>query len=118
LDKYTPPFLDADNPAWIASYDLGHFSFAEVDAIREKTDAGDLEMMASYKEARRYNASKGIYDGFMGVLRVNALGKAFGDFHLITARIKKALDVNNVANPTRLVDLDEFDDVEQLNRKV
>jgi len=36
---------------------------------------------------------------------LNVVGSAFANIHLLLAKIKKQLDPNNVANPTRLIDM-------------
>ena len=35
-------------------------------------------------------------------------GPAFANFHLILARIKQALDPQNIGNPTRLIDMERL----------
>ncbi len=40
-------------------------------------------------------------------------GPVFANFHLILAKIKKALDPNNVANPTRIIDMEEMEKAEK-----
>jgi hypothetical protein len=39
----------------------------------------------------------------------NRIGPAFANFHLILAKIKGALDPINVANPTRLIDMEKME---------
>ena len=110
LDKYTPPFLDSDHPAWVAVYDLAHYALAETDFPREKTDENDRILAQASVEAtiQRINAGRVHLGG-----PANRFGPAFANFHLILAKIKKALDPNNVANPTRLIDMEAMEKAEK-----
>jgi hypothetical protein len=106
LDKYTPPFLDGDHPAWVASYDLSHYALAEVDFPREKTPENDRILAQALVEAAIKRVGEGrIHPGGAA----NRFGPVFANFHLILGRIKKALDPNNVANPTRIIDMDTLE---------
>jgi len=40
---------------------------------------------------------------------LNVVGRDFANVHLLVAKIKKAIDPNNVANPTRLIDMDKME---------
>jgi len=109
LDKHTPPFLDSNHPGWCVSYDLGHFATAEVDFPREKTDDGDLIMGQALEEAIQQGAGEKTLGYVSGAWRAHAIGPAFGNFHRILAKIKRGLDPNNIANPTRLIDVNKVD---------
>jgi hypothetical protein len=110
LDKYTPPFLDSDHPAWIAPYDLGHYALAEVDFPREKTDENDQILAQASVEAAMQRVGAGrVHAGGPA----NRFGPVFANFHLILAKIKKALDPNNVANPTRIIDMEAIEKTEE-----
>jgi hypothetical protein len=110
LDKYTPPLLDSDHPAWVAVYDLAHHALAETDFPREKTDENDRILAQASGEAaiQRVNNGRILYGG-----SAHRFGPAFANFHLILAKIKKALDPNNVANPTRLIDMEAMEEAEK-----
>jgi hypothetical protein len=108
LDKNTPPFLDSDHPAWSVSYDFGHFATAEVDFPREKTNEGDLVFGKALEEAIIQGAKEQTIGFVSGLWQVHKIGPLFGNFQLILANIKGILDPNNVANPTRLVDIDKI----------
>ncbi len=93
LDQYTPPALDCDHPDWVAPFDFGHFALTETDYPREKTDEKDLVhgqgIMIMYKP-------------------VNERGPAFATLTQVFARVKKALDPNNIANPGRFIDIEKL----------
>jgi hypothetical protein len=50
----------------------------------------------------------GILEFTTCAVQANHIGPTFFDFHLILARIKGALDPNNVANPTRLINMEKM----------
>ena len=108
LDRNTPPLLDSDHPAWSVAYDFGHFATAEVDFPREKTDESDLVFGKALTEAIAQGARDQTVSYVSGLWRTHDIGRAFGNFHLILADIKRRLDPNNVANPTRLIDMDKI----------
>ena len=95
LDKYTPPFLDGDHPAWIAPGDFVHHALAETDFAREKTDENDSILGQALVEMRKQRI-------------IGSPAHA-----LILAKLKKALDSNNVANPKRLIDMDKVEEPEK-----
>jgi glycolate oxidase len=106
LDKYTPPFLDSDHPAWIAPYDLGHFALAESDFPREKNDEDDMKTaMAMYE-----TTAKGVKDQSISAMTAIGPGKviwpAYPTSMKLLLSIKKAFDPNNRANPSRMIDVD------------
>jgi len=43
----------------------------------------------------------------------NLTGPALANVHLITGKIKKSLDPNNIANPTRLIDMEAMKQAEE-----
>lgn len=110
LDKYTPPVLDSDHPAWIQPFDLGHFAVAEIDFPKDKDDAVDrVAVSGIIRDVMDTSIKYGIAGYFVGSSPYNTSGHAFANIHLITARIKKALDPNNLANTTRLVNIDKLE---------
>ncbi len=106
IDRYTPPFLDSDHPAWIAPYDLGHFALAESDFPREKNDEDDLKTAMCLFEA----TSCEVKERAVSALSVIGPGKVVWPSYPVGLRllsgIKKALDPGNRANPTRIIDMD------------
>lgn len=110
LDRYTPPMLDSDHPAWVQPFDLGHFAVAEVDYPKEKDDAVDrFAVSGVIREVMDTSMEHSIVGYFVGSSPYNASGNVFANIHLIVAKIKKALDPNNLANPTRLVNMEKLE---------
>jgi len=105
LDKYTPPFLDSDHPAWVAPYDFAHHALAETDFPREKTDENDLKLLQALVEAATLCINSQVLGGLTSVGPGSIIWPAFPNYRLILPRIKQALDPYNVANPTRLIDV-------------
>ena len=109
IDKHTPPILDCDHPALIVSYDFNHFGSAEADFPHEKREEVCQSVLQSAAETIAQDIRNKTI-GFSSCLApANRIGAAFANFHLIVARIKKALDPNNVANPTRFIDMGKME---------
>ena len=108
LDKYTPPALDADHASWLLPFDFGHQALAEVDYVFEKTEEVCTIVQQSFVEHIRANRKDGVISLASGMATLNITGRDFANVHLIVAKIKDAIDPNNVANPTRLIDMEKF----------
>jgi len=106
VDKYSPPILDCDYSDWIAPYDLGHCALAEVDFAHEKTDEICRTVLAAAADTISREMKNQIAGFSSCVAPADRTGPAFANPHLILAKIKKALDPNNVANPKRLIDIE------------
>jgi len=100
LDKYTPPFLDSDHPAWIAVDNLGHSALAETDFPREKTDESD-SLFGHIMEAAMAQRAKEEAE--------MSRERAVANPQLILAKLKNVLDPNNVANPKRMINMDRIE---------
>ena len=109
LDKYTPPLLDYDHSDWVAAVDLCHFACSELDFPHEKTDEVCKAVVMAATEGIAQDMKDKITEFTSCVTPADRTGPAFANFHLIVAKIKKALDPNNVANPTRLIDMEKVD---------
>ncbi|MEW6141834.1 MAG: FAD-binding protein [Chloroflexota bacterium] len=105
-DKYTPPFLDGGHPAWVASYDLGRFALVEIDVPREKTDEADLIWGEALKDVSSRRVKERITDAMTAPIPADRIGPLYANYHLPLGKIKRALDPNHIANPTRLIDPD------------
>lgn len=113
LDRHTPPFLDVGHPGWSVAYDFGHFATAEVDFLREKTDECDLVLGQALEEAIRQGAEDQTVGYVSGSWQAHKVGPSFANYHRILTRIKENLDPNNVANPTRMIDMSKVDRAEK-----
>jgi len=105
-DRYTPPFLDGGHPAWVASYDLGHFALAEIDVPREKTDEADLIWGQALNDASSQRIKERVTDALTAPVPAHRIGPLYANYHLPLGKLKRALDPNHIANPTRLIDPD------------
>lgn len=113
LDKYSPPLLANDYDSWIAPHDLGHCVLNDFAAPCEKTDEGDVMRLNLMKETAKRDIEEQIATWNITGADVGRMAPAFGsNIHLIAAKIKKALDPNNVTNPTRLIDIDRMEKTE------
>lgn len=112
-DKYTPPFLDSDHTGWVAPYDFGHAALAENEFNHEKTDEVCRAAINNSTEAITQVLNAQIIDFQSCVAPANRTGVAYANFHLTLAKIKQALDPNNVANPTRLIDMEAMEKAEK-----
>jgi len=110
VDKYTPPLLDSEHPAWVSPYDLSHFALSEIDFPREKTDESDVNALIPVLKEVTIQAIK-TSKVFFGVAAsaYYRKGADFGNIHLAAGKIKKALDPNNIANPGRFITVETED---------
>ena len=54
----------------------------------------------------RANRKEGIISLASGMTTLNITGRDYANVHMIMYHIKEALDPNNIANPTRLIDME------------
>ena len=96
LEKHSPPLLDYESgDGVINSHNLSRFVLCGPSGSYEKTDENELEMREMMLEALAGSAVADLVDPAKVAKTV-----------LIAARIKQALDPNNVANPTRFIDME------------
>ena len=113
-DEYTPPFLEAAHPAWVASYDLSHFALTEIDVPREKTSESDsIWWKGAWRDLIKRRLKEQAIDVCTAPVSAQNTGPAYANFHLILAKIKKSLDPHNVANPTRVIDMEAMEKAEK-----
>ena len=104
-DKYIPPMLDYDHVDWVCSYDYCHFAHVEVDFQTEKSEEVRQALIKCAKEATEGELQEGIPGYITEAAPLHRMGPFFSNTHLIAAKIKKALDPNDVANPQRFINL-------------
>jgi len=109
LDKYTPPALGGMHSAWILPFDFCHQALGEVDYTFEKTDEVCQVVQQSFVELIKQDRQDGVISLASGMATLNITGRDFANVHLLVAKIKKALDPNNVSNPTRLIDMEKLE---------
>ena len=94
----------------MAPYDFGHFALAEMDVPREKLDESDVIAVGGIlKDVITKSAEAQIPAFLLSTSSYDRTGAAFANIHLLVARVKRALDPNNVANPTRLINMEKME---------
>jgi hypothetical protein len=63
----------------------------------------------SFVELIKQDRQDGVISLASGMATLNITGRDFANVHLLVAKIKKALDPNNVSNPTRLIDMEKLE---------
>ncbi|MFC2068046.1 hypothetical protein ACFLTP_03425, partial [Chloroflexota bacterium] len=115
-DKYMPPLLDTGHPCWIAPYDFGHAACLEVyGAGGQRGEEAEKIFYPVQREVMTRQFKERSVELMMAMLPQNIVGPAFNNIHQITAQIKKALDPNYVANPTRFIDMEGMDKAGEIN---
>jgi len=109
IDKYTPPILDSDHTCCILALDLGHFGAAESPFPHEKTEEVSLQVIKSMSDSLNRDLRENKLNFTTVGALANRIGPNFANAHVILARIKKALDPNNVANPPRLINMESVE---------
>jgi FAD binding domain len=107
LREYTPPFLDAGVPAWVAPYDFAHHALTEVDFPREKTDENDAIVITALVNATKRNIEEDAVSGLTNLGPGSIIWPKFINYRRILPVIKRALDPHNVANPGRVINPDK-----------
>lgn len=109
--KYSPPLGDRElhdqglnqHKFWPA--DFGRVAGIEIDGFAEKSE----EFLTLVRERIRPDVSRTNIGDSVFIhtfcLEASAVGPTFANIHLLLANIKKALDPNNIANPTRVIDM-------------
>lgn len=112
--KYCPPATPIPHPCKVWPCEFDRYCFTEYEALAERGE--ELEQL--YKKGILPDSVKlAVEDSVLPyavttTLPVNEFGSAFANIHLLIGKIKKGLDPNNVANPTRLIDMEAMEEVE------
>ena len=110
LDKFTPPLGDLKHPDKFWPSEFGRYCYPEVDYLRDKSDLYEYEWAAKIKQAQiEYQMKESVASGKFYLAKMNVIGPAFSNCHLLLAKLKKAFDPDNLANPTRVIDMDELE---------
>jgi len=107
LHKYSPPILHNFDSSWTLPFDFCHSALFEVDYAFEKTEKVCREESRCIYESVRRNIGDRVISGAVGVSPMNRVGPFFANINLPVAKIKRGIDPNNVANPTRLINMEE-----------
>jgi hypothetical protein len=106
LEKFIPPLGDLQHPDKFWPSEFGRFCYPEVDYLRDKSDLFEYDIMEKIKAVQvKYQMEKGVASGKFYLTRMDVIGPAFANCHIIIGKIKEALDPNNLANPTRVIDM-------------
>jgi len=103
--KYTPPLMDmgGDTKFWPSCF--GRLTTHEQDNYGDRT----LEFIKLSEviapEVHRRELTAGSHGMSQVMMPMNAIGSHLQNLHLYVANIKKALDPNNISNPTRVIDM-------------
>ena len=102
--------LANDYDSWIAPHDFCHYVWHDFAAPCEKTDHGDELRLKLMKESNRRDLKEEIAAWNITGAELHKIAPAFGsNIHRVAYRMKQAMDPNNVANPTRFIDLEAME---------
>jgi glycolate oxidase len=103
---YRPPFLDDNGEsAWVLPFDFCHSGGCTVDQSHEKIDEVCQEVMKEAMEWLQHDINAGTCAFTTNLAPADIVGPKFANYHLPLAKIKKALDPKNLANPGRFIDV-------------
>lgn len=123
VKKYTPPLWDVGSYYMFWAFSFGWRLMLETDTLSDKSDGEELEKedILLYRDGAVKDLVKlGVERGITGY--ASCFGSAEDNWTAwpvetrILARIKRALDPNNLANPTRLIDMEDVDEMEKAGR--
>ena len=112
IEQNTPPLLDSFHSHYLPFFDLGHAACMEVDFPHEKTDEICGALVQGVPMLLAAGIEQQIISIFNNILMVQT-GPGFSNMHAMGAKIKKAMDPHNVANPTRWIDLEVLEAMEK-----
>jgi len=109
VHRYSPPILENFDSDWTCPFDFCHSALFEVDFTHEKTEEVCATVVRSGIEILRRNIEDKVVSAAVGMSAMNSLGPSYANIHLPLIEIKRALDPYNVANPTRLINMEEVE---------
>jgi len=110
VGEYTPPYLEGHgDSAWVLTFDFCHFAGADNAIPFEKQDEVAKGVLGEAMRQMDIDAERGMTTFELATAAANVMGPKFANFHIPLAKIKKALDPNNVSNPTRFIDMDAIE---------
>jgi len=118
IDEYTPPFLeDNGQSAWVLPFDFCHFAGGGIDLPHEKIDEVCQVVMKEAMDWLEHDIREGICAFTTSLAPANVVGPSFANYHIPLAKIKRAIDPNNVANPPRFIDVQRMEREEKEKAK-
>ncbi len=85
-----------------------------MDVPRQKVDETDvIAVTGILQDVMATSEEQQIPGYFVAFAPYNRSGPIFANIHLIAARLKQALDPNNVANPTRFINIERMEQAEK-----
>lgn len=110
VNEYTPPYLEGQgDSAWVLTFDLCHFAGADNAMPFEKSEETIKGVLDEAMRQIGIDSQNGLPTFEAATTPVNVSGPSFANFHVPLAKIKKALDPNNVSNPTRFIDMEAME---------
>ncbi len=113
-NKYSPPLGNTGNSIKFWPGSFSRTAFTEFDLLDEKTEEAEGVMQRRSGDIMK-QCMEGSHIDQVAVLNVGKVGPAFHNVHKFLAQIKKGLDPNNLANPTRLVDIEAMEETKASN---
>jgi len=109
VDRHSPPFIDNDHCDIIWPYHFLTGAHSEVNFFLEKTPEVCQEQGKAVMEIVEQDLKDGSLSWAVLGAPLNITGPTFSNMHLVIGKIKKTLDPDNLANPTRLIDMDALE---------
>jgi len=110
VHKYTPPYLTHyGDSAWILPFDLCHFGGSDTAIPHEREENVCKGVVKESMDTIALDIRTSRPSFSLAIAPANFVGPNFANYHLPMATIKRALDPNNCANPTRFVDIEQMD---------
>jgi len=110
-DQHAPPLPDKGFPThkfWAP--DFGRTAYAEMGVIGENSDEC-RDLMLSITQEITEEGLREQRPGMYNHRQVDMAGPAFSNVHILLGKIKKSMDPNNLANPTRTINLDVMEPI-------